>query len=243
MVWPSNWNNHSTTRSSTGRATLSTRTTSETWLCRYNRTNLRTHTTRQRTYGFSSMDRWKHQTWLGASPITRSNSANPSNHNFHPVTPRSQHPTAASTTGTVASPPKQALKDKPSTPPDNRTSKQKQITQSNTTYTSQSNATEQTNTDQQDRINNNTSKHHLEHTLHHPRNAEPRQHKQSSTTNTHWKTPLLKKSIYQRKQTFLNSCRRTEEESPKHTSPEFEGPVEPVPAPKKKRRKQWDKWQ
>jgi len=28
-----------------------------------------------------------------------------------------------------------------------------------------------------------------------------------------------------------------EEESPKHTSPEFEGPVEPVPAPKKKRRK------
>ena len=29
-----------------------------------------------------------------------------------------------------------------------------------------------------------------------------------------------------------------EEESPKHTSPEFEGPVEPVPPPKKKRRKQ-----
>ena len=42
---------------------------------------------------------------------------------FPPVSPTSQHPTAASATGTVGSPLKQALNDQQNTPPDNRTSK------------------------------------------------------------------------------------------------------------------------
>ena len=156
---------------------------------------------------------------------------------FPPVSPTSQHPTAASTTGTAVSPLKQALNDKQNTPPDNRTSKPSKshkATQRTPVKAMPPNRPIQIN---------KTNKQQQQHKQTPPgTHTPPPKRRRAKTTqaepnNQH----ILEDNVTEEVELPAEANifeQLAEEESPKHTSPEFEGPVEPVPAPKKKRRKQ-----
>ena len=154
---------------------------------------------------------------------------------FPPVSPTSQHPTAAS--ATVGSPSKQALNDQQNTPPDNRASKPNRshkATQRTPVKALPPNRPTQIS---------KTSK--QQHKQTPPATHPPPKRRRAKTTqaelnNQHTLEDYLTEEaeLPVEENSFDQLA---EEESPKHTSPEFEGPVEPVPAPKKKSRKKGDK--
>lgn len=148
---------------------------------------------------------------------------------FPPDAPTSQHPTAASTTGTDVSP------HGHTSPPDHRTSKQ-----SRTPKATQHTPVKAMPPNRPAQINR-TAKQQTKHTPAEPHTPAPKKRRIKTTPvelhNQHTTEDNYTDDIDLSAEAAIFE-QFAEEESPKHTSPEFEGPVEPVAPPKKKRRKQ-----